>query len=88
MVEETWTVRVLVTEPLGGGVTGFGLKAHETPDGGPEQERFTALLKPPADWTVQVVVPVPPGGTFIDEGLQDTLKSTVAPPTVNWVGNR
>jgi hypothetical protein len=74
---ETETVSELLAEPLAGGVTDDGLKAHEAPDGRPLHERPTAEEKPPLDVTVQVDPPLPPCAIDRLDGLHATLKSGV-----------
>src|SRR5438552_2504182 len=78
-VESTFTVNVLVTDPLAGGVTGLGLKLQLTRAGCPLQDSVTPLLKPLSEVTVQVLVPPPPCARLNDDGLQLTLKSGGGP---------
>ena len=74
----TVTIRVLLIVPLGGGVTLAGLKPQVVPGGPPAQLRFTALINPSTDVTVQVEVAVPPARMLSIEGLQLILKSVAA----------
>ena len=71
----TLIVSVLVVEPFGGGVTGFGTKVQVTPAGWPLHANVTELLNPPVEVTVVVLVPLPPCGIVRDDGLRLTLKS-------------
>jgi hypothetical protein len=82
----TATVKVLLAEPLAGGVTELGEKLPVTPAGWPEQLSVVALLKLPSDCTVAVLVPLWPWVTLNVEGLQLTLKSvTVTGISRLWV---
>ena len=63
--------------PFAGGVTLAGLYAHVTPVGRPVHDKFTALLKPPVDVTVHVLVPFPPCTIFKLDGLHWIRKSGV-----------
>ena len=74
-VEETFTVNVLVIDPLAGGITGLGFKLQVIPGGWPLQDSATALLKPLSEVMVQVVVPPLSCVKLNDDGLQLTLKS-------------
>ena len=73
--------RVEVLLPPAGGVTGFGLNPPVTP-AGKEAARATGELKPPAESTFTVTVPVPPGLSTRLLGLAERLNSGVA-VTVN-----
>jgi hypothetical protein len=57
---ETTTEKNELALPPGRGVTGFGLKPAETPDGNVEYDRVTGMLKPLRDCTVTMTVPDPP----------------------------
>jgi hypothetical protein len=75
--EEVDIVIVEFTVPLAGGVTGFGLKLAEAPEGKPEAERFTELLKPFMEATVTVVLTELPCVTDPEFGFTLRLKSGV-----------
>jgi hypothetical protein len=73
--------RVEVMVPPAGGVTGLGLNPPETP-AGKEDVRVTGELKPPAESTVTITVPIPPGLRTTLLGLTERLNKGVA-VTVN-----
>ena len=78
---ETLMERVEVALLPAGGVTGFGLNPPETP-AGKRAVRVTGELKPPAERTVTITVPVPPGLRTRLLGFAERLNRGVA-VTVN-----
>jgi hypothetical protein len=68
------TVTVLDALPFGPGVTDAGEALHDMPEGRPAQPTATALSYPPVEFTVQVVVVLPPWMTVRLEGVQATVK--------------
>ena len=67
-VPDAVKVRVEVTLPLAGGVTGLGENAAVTPLGRPEALSVVAALKPFRLLMVMVLVPFPPWVMVSEEG--------------------
>ena len=67
-VPDALKVRVEVTLPLAGGVTGLGENAAVTPLGNPEALSVVAALKPLRLLMVIVLVPFPPCVMVSEEG--------------------
>lgn len=72
------TLSVDVAEPLDGGVTETGFKVHVAFAGQPVTVKPTAPLKPFADVTVTVELPLWPCPSVSDAGLLDIEKSGAA----------
>ena len=68
------TVTVMVELPDPGAGIGSGLKLTVVPDGTPEAERVTALLKPPLMVVVIVTVPWLPCWMVRDAGEAEIVK--------------
>src|SRR5271169_436546 len=68
------TVIVIVELPEPGAGIGFGLKLTVVPDGTPEADRLTALLKPPLTVVVIVDVPWYPCCTLNEAGDAESAK--------------
>lgn len=77
-VAEAVSVKVEVTLPLAGGVTGLGENAAVTPVGKPDALNVVAELKLFRLVTVTVLVPLPPCVTVTEEGEAPIEKSAVA----------
>lgn len=69
------TVATDVTDPPGGGVTGFDENEACTPDGNDPVFRFTAELNDPIDVTVTVLVAELPDPTLRAGELSESEKS-------------
>ncbi len=65
---------VMVELPEPGAGIGLGLKLTVVPDGTPEADKLTALLKPPLMVVVIVDVPWLPCCTLSDAGEADMVK--------------
>jgi hypothetical protein len=71
------TVNVAVEEPEPGAAIDDGLKETVTPEGCPEAERATALLKPPETVVEIVEAPDDPWTTGTETGDAEIAKSGV-----------
>ena len=80
-VEDAVNVKVDVTLPFAGGVTGLGANAAVTPLGSPEALNVVAELNPFWLVTVTVLVAFVPCWTLTAFGEADTLKPGVPAPT-------
>jgi len=80
-VEDAVNVKVDVTLPFAGGVTGLGENAAVTPLGSPEALSVVAELNPFWLVTVIVLVAVFPCCTVTELGDAETLKPAVPVPT-------
>jgi hypothetical protein len=88
VADDVLKVSVLLTVPLGGGVTGVALKAHAAPAGNAPQVRSTGALNPFCDVIVHVVVALSPWITVKDGGEQATENvgaSTVSDSFAPWL---
>jgi hypothetical protein len=80
-VEDAVNVRVDVTLPFAGGVTGFGENAAVTPVGSPDTLSVVAELNPFWLVTVIVLVAVDPCVTVTALGAAEAVKPAVPAPT-------
>ena len=68
------TTMVIVDDPEPGAAIGLGLKLTVTPPGWPEADSVTAESNPLGTVEVIVDVPLEPGATETEEGLEEMLK--------------
>src|SRR5260370_16879320 len=74
---------VIVELPEPGAAIEVGLKATVVPEGWPEADSATALLKPPETVVVMVTLPEPPWGIDVEAGEAEIAKSLVL--VVSWM---
>ncbi len=77
------TVMVIVELPEPGAAIEVGLKATVVPEGWPEADSATALLKPPETVVVMVTLPEPPWAIEVEVGEAAIVKSAVL--VVSWI---
>src|ERR1700688_1972477 len=74
---------VIVELPAPGAAIEVGLKATVVPEGWPEADSATALLKPPETVVEIVTLPAPPCGIVVEDGEAEIVKSLVE--VVSWM---
>src|SRR5713226_2995272 len=74
---------VIVELPEPGAAIEDGLKATVVPEGWPEADSATALLKPPETVVVMVTLPEPPWAIEVEAGEAEIVKSLVE--VVSWM---